>query len=307
MVSIRKSFSFSALFLLFFAFMAVLPVFGRGAEESDINPGMITLRDFYDREISLDSPAQTIVSLSPGITETVFALGYGDRLLGRTSYCDYPAEAASVPSVGSLMEPDIEAIVALNPDLVIASPHFPEEALDKLESAGQKVAVFMGQDSFEGVYDGVIRPVALVLGDPGAGEALVASMEETVEKALAVVEGFTETPSVYYVVGFGEGGDWTAGGDTFISEMIEMAGGRNIAADVSGWSFSLEAIVDGNPDLILLPRWAEPVFSKTPVYSDLRAVEEGHAIAIDENTIVRQGPRLAEGFAALVAAVGSVL
>ncbi|MCK5734879.1 MAG: ABC transporter substrate-binding protein, partial [Spirochaetaceae bacterium] len=122
-----------------------------------------------------------------------------------------------------------------------------------------------------------------------------------------IVAGFSRIPRVYYVVGFGEGGDWTAGGDTFISQMITMAGGENIASDISGWSFSLEAIVEGDPDLILIPSWAESIFETTPVYSDLRAVKNGNIIVIDENSIVRQGPRLAEGFANLVSAIGSVL
>ncbi|RKX88819.1 MAG: ABC transporter substrate-binding protein [Spirochaetes bacterium] len=306
MILFRKSFSFLLIVFLLTTLIMVLPAFARGSDEAGSRRAAITLKDNFDREITLGSAAMTVVSLSPGITETVFALGYGNRLLGRTDYCDYPPEAASVLSVGSLTEPDIETIVALNPDIVIASTHFPKEALDRLVAAGENVAVLMGQESFQGAYDGVIRPVSLILGDSEAGEALVASMEATVDKALAAVAGFTRTPSVYYVVGFGEGGDWTAGGNTFISEMIEMAGGKNIAADISGWSFSLEAIVDGNPDLILLPGWAEPIFKTTPVYSDLRAVKEGHAIVIDENAIVRQGPRLAEGFADLVNAIGSV-
>jgi len=287
-------------------FFTVLPLAARGIGEEDTSASSITLVDHFGREINLDAPARRVVSLSPGITETVFALGYGDSLVGRTQYCDYPPEAASVPAVGSLMEPDLESIVALEPDIVIASTHFSKESLEQLVSAGLNVAVLMGQESFEGVYDGVIRPVSVILGDPAAGDKLVASMEATVDDALSRAAGFSRRPSVYYVVGFGEGGDWTAGGDTFISEMIEMAGGRNIAADVKGWSFSLEALVDGDPDLILLPGWAEPIFKTTPVYKDLRAVKEGNAIAIDENTIVREGPRLAEGFSSLVDAVGSV-
>ena len=89
--------------------------------------------------------------------------------------------------------------------------------------------------------------------------------------------------------------------------MIEMAGAVNIAADVSGWAFSIESIVDRDPDLILLPGWAEAIFVTTPIYSDLRAVGNGNVIAIDEDAIVRQGPRLADGFASLVDIIGSVL
>jgi len=265
----------------------------------------ILLIDYYGREISLDAPADNVVSLSPGITETVFALGYGDRLTGRTTYCDFPPQALSIASVGNLNEPDTERIVGLSPDVVIASTHFSKEGLRSLDAADQNVVILMGQDSFRGVYDGVIRPTALLLGDVAAGEALIASMRATKEEAMKRVAEFPYVPSVYYVVGFAEGGDWTAGGDTFIGDMIEMAGGRNIAADIRGWSFSIEAIVDRDPDIILIPPWAENLFSKTPLYEDLRAVREGHVYVIDEDSIVRQGPRLADGYAAMVNAIGS--
>ena len=133
----------------------------------------------------------------------------------------------------------------------------------------------------------------------------IPAQTSTVADALRKVAAFSENPTVYYVVGFGEGGDWTAGGDTFIGQMIEMAGAVNIAADVTGWSFSLELIVDRDPDLILLPDWAETLFKTTPIYSDLRAVGNGNTVAFDENAIVRQGPRLADGFASLVDIIGS--
>jgi len=274
----------------------------RGAGETSSVPEVssIEITDHFGRTVTLDKPAEKIVSLSPAITETVFALGYGERLAGRTDYCDYPPEAASVPALGSLMEPDIEAIAAINPDIVIASTHFPKEALEKLENANLKVVVLMGQESFEGTYNEVIMPVAEILGDKEAGEKIVASMKATVDKALAEVKTFTKTPTLYYVVGFGEGGDWTAGGDTFIGKMIEMAGAENIAKDVKGWSFSKETLVEKDPDIIIVPGWAKDVFPVTPVYSDLKAVKNGHVYTIDENTIVRQGPRLADGFASLV-------
>lgn len=305
MVLSAKSLSIRSIVFFLLISITVFSLPAGGNAESDRVFGEIRIMDYYGREIVLDEAAETIISLSPGITETVFALGYGHRLVGRTSYCDYPAEAVSVPSLGSLTEPDIEAIVALSPDVVIASTHFPEDALNRLIDAGQNVVVLMGQESFQGTYDGVIRPVSILLGDTKAGEELISSMEATVADALRKVAAFSENPTVYYVVGFGEGGDWTAGGDTFIGQMIEMAGAVNIAADVTGWSFSLELIVDRDPDLILLPDWAETLFKTTPIYSDLRAVGNGNAVAFDENAIVRQGPRLADGFASLVDIIGS--
>jgi iron complex transport system substrate-binding protein len=204
------------------------------------------------------------------------------------------------------MEPNVEAIVAAGPDLVIASTHFPQEALARLEEAGQTAAVLMGQESFQGTYDGVIRPAALLLGDIPAGESLIDAMERDRKKAAEKAAGFPRRASVYYVVGFGESGDWTAGGDTFIGEMIRQAGARNIAEDVNGWSFSIEALVERDPDLILIPAWADGIFQTSPIYKDLRAVKENHVRVIDENIIVRQGPRLAAGYTDLVDAVGSV-
>jgi iron complex transport system substrate-binding protein len=306
MISSTKSFKFFLIISIILIVITAMPITARGSAESAESSGGIMVTDHFGREVILEEPAQTIISLSPGITETIFALGYGDRLIGRTSFCDYPPEALQVRPVGSLTEPDIEIIVSLSPDIVIASTHFPEDVMNRLVAAGQKVAVLMGQESFQGVYDGVIRPASILVGDADAGELLISNMKVTVTRALETVAGFNENPSVYYVVGFGEGGDWTAGGDTFISEMIEMAGGKNIASDVSGWSFSLEAIIDRDPDLILVPGWAIDVFPVTPIYSDLRAVKNGSVVGIDENSIVRQGPRLADGFAELVDTIGSV-
>lgn len=277
-----------------------------GVDDTSSSANNIVITDYFHREIRLDGPAMSVVSLSPGITETVFALGYGDRLIGRTTFCDYPPEVKMISEVGSLTEPNVEIIAALAPDIVIASTHFTEEALKRLENAGLNIAVLMGQESFQGVYDGVIRPVSALLGDPEAGERLVSNMEDTFQRARDKVRERTDKPRIYYVVDFGDGGDWTAGGDTFISEMIELAGGENIASDVKGWSYSLEALVDNDPDIILVPSWALESFPSAPIYSELRAVRNGHIFTIDENAIVRQGPRLAEGYENLVNIIGSV-
>ena len=266
----------------------------------------LVLSDYYQRSITLKEAPQRVVSLAPGITETVFALGYGDRLVGRTSFCDYPPEAGEVEEMGGLTNPDLESIVEADPDLIIASTHFPADALELLEQAGLTVAVFIGDESFEGIYNGIIRPVAEVLGDRDAGEALIADMQKTVAETDALAASWEESPRVYYMVGFGEGGDWTAGGDTYIGGMIERAGGKNIAGDVSGWAFSSEALVDRDPDLILLPSWAKDLFGLEEPYSKLRAVRNGNLAVVDEDMVVRQGPRAAEGYASLLQAMRSV-
>ncbi len=255
----------------------------------------ISVIDSYNRTVTLEKPALRVVSVAPSITEIIFALGKGDILKGRTDYCDYPAEVLDIPSIGSLREPDIEAIAELEPDIVIASTHFTKESLEKLTALSIPVAVLADQDSFEGVYR-IIEEIAILTGAESEADLLVSSMKETVTSVLDTVRG-KGTPSVYYVIGFGEYGDYTAGGDTFINQIIEMAGGDNIASGISGWSFSLEQIVDSNPDIIVCSKYwnSKNSIMTTSGYMDLPAVKNGNLYEIDNNMLDRQGPRLADG------------
>lgn len=259
----------------------------------------ITIIDSFDRSITIEKAAVRVVSMAPSVTETIFALGKEDILKGRTDYCDYPAEAQNIPSIGSLREPDIEAIAELNPDIVIASTHFTKEALDKLTALSIPVVIFADQNSFEGVYS-TIAGIGRLTGSEAEAKNLISNMEKTVNVVTEAVKG-KDKPSIYYVIGFGEYGDFTAGGDTFINQIIEMAGGNNIASGIKGWSFSLEQIVDSNPDIVICSKFWDSKDSiiKTNGYMDLRAVKTGQLFEIDNNMLDRQGPRLAEGLKAL--------
>ena len=126
----------------------------------------------------------------------------------------------------------------------------------------------------------------------------IKEMKDAVTEVQEKVAGL-EAPSVYYVVGFGEYGDFTAGGDTFAGEILTIAGGDNIAKDNSGWSITLEEIIESDPDIIVLPTYYEEDFKAAPHYCDLTAVKEGRVYAIDNNTIDRQGYRNAEGIRTL--------
>ncbi len=235
-----------------------------------------------------------VVSLAPNITEIIYALDKGDLLVGRTDYCNYPEQVRNVPSVGSIMEPSLEAIIELQPDVVFASTHAPREAAEQLEAAGIKVKYYYGPGAVEGVYD-VISSVASDLDAEAAAKTLINSMKADYEKLKAKAAAIERRPTVYYVVGFGDGGDWTAGGDTFIGQMIEIAGGVNIAADASGWSYSLEKIMEADPDVIVIEEKMRDQFLSTPIYSNLTAVKNGRVYGINEDMINRQGPRLIRG------------
>lgn len=293
----RKFFSITILLFSISSFF----VFSEG--EREIQPTVvetgITVVDSYVRTVTIEAPVLRVVSTAPSVTETIFALGKGDILKGRTNYCDYPAEAQNIPSIGNLREPDIEAIAELAPDIVIASTHFTEESLDKLTALSIPVVILKDQNSFEGAYR-TIEDIARLTGAEDAGVSLISSMKTTVDYVKETVKG-KEKPSVYYVIGFGEYGDFTAGGDTFINQIIEMAGGNNIASGIQGWSFSLEHIVDSDPDILVCSKFfnAKDSIIVTNGYKDLRAVQNGNLFEIDNNMLDRQGPRLAEGLKAL--------
>ena len=241
-----------------------------------------------------DAHAERIISLAPGITETIFAVGAGELLAGRTDYCDYPPEAADIRTVGPILQPNIELIVSLQPDLVIASTHAPKDIVEPLERSGIRLVYLYLPGSFDGLF-GVIEQLGVLTGREVEAASLSDSISRRYELIRKKVAGKQQRPSVYYVIGFGESGDWTAGGDTFISQMIETAGGRNIAEDVSGWSFSREKLVEIDPDIILVPGGMKDLFVNTPVYSELSACISGRVYAIDEDLIERQGPRLIDG------------
>lgn len=258
-----------------------------------------TVKDSNGNETVIKKEPKRIISVAPSVTELVYALGKGDELVGRTDYCDYPAAAKKVKSIGSLTNPDVEKIIALKPDVVIASTHFKDEVGKKLEGAGIKVIVLYNATDFDGVYDS-INTLGQILNSQGKALNLIVSMK----KKISVVEDKVKNeskPKVYYVVGFGKDGDYTATGDTFIAQMIDMAGGDNIAKDGTNWSYSLEKIVKNDPEYIIISKSSgmKDEFMKTDGYKDLSAVKNNKVIEIDDNLLNRQGPRLADGIEAL--------
>lgn len=266
----------------------------------------VTITDSTGTEITINQKPEKIVSLAPSTTEILYFLGVEKNIVGRTDYCTFPETISSVTSVGGTSDPNIEAIVALNPDLVVASTHVSEEVLNKLREVGINVAFLNEQENFEGTYS-AIQTIGKLVGESEKADEVVAEMKQkiqaTIEKITAASEGKT-APKVYYTIGFGEG-DYTAGGDTFIGEMITLAGGENIAKDVQGWSISKEQIAAGDPDLIIMPsgrNMAEDI-QKADFYKDLRAVKEGKLYEISEDMISRQGPRLADAFVELATCI----
>ncbi len=268
------------------------------AERSAAEPG-VSLVDSRGVTVSLDAVPRRIVSLSPNITETLFALGVGDRMVGRTDYCDYPPQTSGIPSMGDLFSPSIEKIVSLQPDLVIISTLGQSQTIEAIESTGIPVALIDEPGTMEGTYL-LIETVGAATGTDAAAKALTTAMRTRIAAVSESVASLA-APTVYYVAGFGEWGDFTATGDTFIHDLITLAGGENIAKDAVNWSYQLELLISNDPDIIILPPLWGSTFEQTkhefithPSYRKLSAVQNNRIVTIDSNLVERQGPRSAQ-------------
>ncbi|SHH22611.1 iron complex transport system substrate-binding protein [Caloranaerobacter azorensis DSM 13643] len=255
-----------------------------------------------DNTYVVEKEAKTIVSMAPGVTEKLFALGVGDRIKGRTQYCNYPEEVKNIPSIGTLYEPNLETILDINPDLVICETHFKDEVIAKLNEAGIKVIAKSTAKDIEGVYDYMLKLGAIVNKNYEA-RALVSSLRAKVDRVKYVLKDLKESdkPKVYYVVGTGQWGEYTAGKDTFISELISLAGGKNVADDITGWKYSLEKLIDHNPDIIIGSQFNIDTMVNGENYQALSAIKNKKYKIVNEDIFVRAAPRaIDEGLKILV-------
>lgn len=247
-----------------------------------------TFTDDYGRTVQVPDRPARIVSTSPAATEIIFALGAGDRLVGRTDFCTYPAQAAAVESIGGISNLNIEKVLSLSPDIVISGSMIPKKSTIQLENMGVPTVCVIEQPRFDGLYDN-IRKIGFLIGQPASADSLINLLQQDISQLPAI--DTDSRPSVYYVVGFGGAGNFTAGGSSFINDIISLGGGRNIAAGVQGWNYSLEALLDADPDFIVIRREDSAQFCRTHPYSQLDAVRQGRVIGIESGCIDIQVPR----------------
>lgn len=252
-----------------------------------------TVTDDYGRTVVIPAHPQRVVSLSPAVTEIIYALGADSLLVGRTDFCEYPAEALQIPTIGGISNLNIEKILSLNPDLVISGSMVGKKATDQMDQMGTPMVCVIEKPRFEALYDN-IRAIGRLVGKEKEADSLVESLKWKVERLLAdtSLSAFnSQLSTCYYVVGFGPTGNFTAGGNTFINDIIRMAGGRNIAEEVEGWNYSLEALMQENPDYIIVRREDSAAFCGMKPYNTLDAVRKGHVIGIVSGTLDLQVPR----------------
>ena len=250
--------------------------------------------DETGRRVTIPDDPRRLISLAPSITETIYALGLGDRLVGDTDYCDYPPDARTKPHVGSLLNPSLEKIVALKPDLVLG-----DAESNRLQTADQldHLRIPLYGVTSHGVEEAVrsIEDLGGILGREAQAQALAAAFRQQLDAIKQRVQG-KPRPKVLFVV-------WyrpliTAGPKTFISDVIRRAGGDSVSDNLRGdWPrLSLEDALTRDPDVILFPRTEAfspdlVEFRRLPVWKDFRAVKNRRLYLIPD-TINRPGPRL---------------
>ncbi len=275
---------------------------GEPAEEA----AGFTIIDMTGREISFEKPAERIVALSAADCEVLYAVGAGDRLVGRGEYCDYPPEVLEIPSVQSGYETNIEQIISLEPEVLLMSTMAQtEEQIAALEEAGVKVVVSDAAD-IEGVYQSISTIGALTGNDDGAAgviEGMKAAFDEVQERAAAANTDESAPKTVYFEVSPLEWGLWTAGTGTFMNEIAEMLGLRNAFDDIEGWGeISEEQVIERNPDYIVTitmyygegPTPVEEILSR-PGWEDVSAVKNEKILNLQNDELSRPAPRLADG------------
>lgn len=234
---------------------------------------------------------ERIVSLSPAVTEIMFAIGADSLLVGRTEFCSYPPEAAKIENIGGISNLNIEKVLSCKPDLIISGSMVPQKVVEQFNKMNVPLVCVIEKQNFAGLFENISK-IGHLAGYRSQADSLNKKLVIQLADAQPVaVDADIDRPSCYYVVGFGSGGNFTAGGNTFINEIIQMAGGRNIAADSEGWTFSIEALMDADPDFVLIRAEDSARFCQTAPYSQLTAVKKGHLIALEDGILDLQVPR----------------
>lgn len=286
---------------LYFVFLALALALAVACIPPPSGPGEIT--DDLGRTVEIEQVPQRIVSLAPAITEILFALGLGDRVVGVTEHCDYPEETLAKPKVGGYFTTNLEAIIALDPDIVFADGHDP--VCEQLEELEVTMVVLQPAD-----IAGIFRDIELVgqiTGKEAEAEELIDGMKSRIADVTLKTAAIIQRPTVFYEIdasGMAVTNPWTAGQGSFIDALIILAGGENIVKEPSAWlTFSLEKIVAADPDIIILGDypWVSPddVVARPGAWQGLSAVKNGAIYPIDADLTSRFGPRIVDGLEAM--------
>jgi iron complex transport system substrate-binding protein len=262
----------------------------------------LTVIDVTETVVTIPQEPQRIISVAPSNTEILFALGLEDKIVGITNYCNFPEETKNIEKIGETSPLNLEKIVSLKPDLILAYAGQLKE-IPRLRELGLQVIVIEPLNLPETLKS--IQMVATIAGIPEKGNILVENLSQRVDQIKTEVSKIeiTKRPKVF-IGGIYET-IWTPGEGTLFNELISLAGGINMAAGFSGWTkISPEFIIKEDPDLIIIPIGAmnpgdelkiKENISQRPGWSNLSAVKNQKIFIVNEDLFFRAGPRLVDG------------
>jgi len=259
----------------------------------------VTIVDAQGIDVTVATRPVRIVSTSPTVTEMLFALGAGDRVVAVTEQCDYPPETAELPRVGGFWTPSVEKVLGVNPDLVIGQRGNPPDFVNVVRKSG--VPVFtIDPKTMDEIFVS-IRELARLIGDEEAGRDLIGEMQARLAAVKERVESVPERERKTAFMVLQVTPLWTAGSGTFLDDAIRAAGGRNVAHEVSGWrAFATESLLAADPDFIIAstmegdPERMRKEITSNAVLKRLTAVKEGRVLLLEADPLMRAGPKIVE-------------
>ena len=256
-----------------------------------------TLRDDFGDTLSLRTLPRRIVSLNPATTELFFALGAGDRLVGRTHFDAYPAAAQSVRDLGSAIPPNVEAVLGVRPDLVtLYASNANRDAAARFHAAGVPTLTLRLDHIAE--FRRTVAILGRVVGDTARAAMVIDTVSRTLERVRSAMRGVRRLSAFWKA--------WDSpviaiGGGSFLSELVDIAGGRNIYGDDPRPAFdvTIEDVVRRDPDVVFAGPESGARMKAEPAWRALRAVRDGRVLIIDTMLVGRPGVRLGEAAVSL--------
>ena len=257
-----------------------------------------TADDFGDTLV-LRAPPRRIVSLNPSTTELLFAIGAGGRLVGRTTYDRWPDAALALPDLGPGLRPNVEGVLAARPDLVLLyASDDNRDAARRFRAAGVATAAYRVDRIAD--FRRVTLALGALTGDSAAARATVDSVAATIARVRAATTALPR-PTVFWPLY--DQPLLATGGGSFLDELIDVAGGRNVYGMLPEPSprITVEDLLKRDPEIILVSPDSRPRYLADPRWRGLRAVREGRVLAVDTMLVFRPGPRLGEAARAVAA------
>ncbi|MFB6363063.1 ABC transporter substrate-binding protein [Paenibacillus elgii] len=261
----------------------------------------LKVKDATGKEFVFEKAPERIASTSPSETEALFALGLGDKVVGVSDFCDYPAEVKSKPKMGSIVKPNEEALIGANADLVMTGVSMKPQVVDKLREL--KINMFKVEPkTMDDVMNNLLT-MGQIFDRQEQAQKLVDSMKADRQKVVDAVKDLKPEQKKKVFIEFSPG--WTVGKGEFIDELITLSGGINVAGSEKGYvQISEEKVIADNPQVIIYPNGIIDDKSKKPMdqlirersgWDKIEAVRSGKLVGVDKDLISRPGPRITAG------------